>query len=67
MSISPEVTSKTVCRLIISKLVTDYQQSYLGNRMLAYDGGKSAYTAGELPFLSKDFVVKLDDEDGGSR
>nr|GLL33985.1 protein argonaute 5 isoform X2 [Ipomoea trifida] len=67
VSISPEVTSKTVCRLIISKLVTDYQQSYLGNRMLAYDGGKSAYTAGELPFLSKDFVVKLDDEDGGSR
>ncbi|XP_019150469.1 PREDICTED: protein argonaute 5 isoform X2 [Ipomoea nil] len=67
VSITPEVTSKKVCRLIISQLVTNYKGSYLGNRMLAYDGGKSAYTAGELPFVYKDFVVKLADEDGGSR
>lgn len=35
--------------------------------MLAYDGRKSAYTAGQLPFASKDFVVKLVDEDRADR
>nr|GMD25443.1 protein argonaute 5 [Ipomoea batatas] len=67
VTITPEVLSKKVCRLIMSKLASDYTQTHLGNRMLAYDGGKSVYTAGELPFKSKDFVVKLDDDKGSSR
>ncbi|CAK9150489.1 unnamed protein product [Ilex paraguariensis] len=66
VSINPEVTSKKVCRDIISTLVDLYRESHLGRRRLAYDGRKSAYTAGPLPFNSKDFVVKLEDQDGGA-
>ncbi|KAL6566896.1 argonaute 5 [Orobanche minor] len=65
VSISPEVTSKKVCRLIMNQLVTSFHASHLGKRKLAYDGRKSCYAAGELPFKSKDFVVKLADNDGG--
>nr|GMD24123.1 protein argonaute 5 [Ipomoea batatas] len=51
----------------MDKLASDYKQTHLGNRMLAYDGVKSGYTAGELSFQSKDFVVKLVDDNGSSR
>nr|GMD22714.1 protein argonaute 5 [Ipomoea batatas] len=51
----------------MNKLASDHKQTHLGNRMLAYDGVKSVYTAGELPFQSKDFVVKLADDNGSSR
>lgn len=44
-----------------------YRQSHLGNKQFAYDGSKSAYTAGPLPFPSKDFVVKLEDNDRSTR
>ncbi|KAK6163453.1 hypothetical protein DH2020_000317 [Rehmannia glutinosa] len=67
VSISPEVSSKKVCRDIMTQLVDSFQSSHLGKRELAYDGRKSCYTAGELPFTSKDFVVKLIDKDGGAR
>ncbi|KAI3450653.1 hypothetical protein Pfo_007318 [Paulownia fortunei] len=67
VSISPEVFSKKVCRNIMNQLVKSFQASHLGKRMLAYDGRKSCYTAGPLPFSSKDFVVRLDDQDGGAR
>lgn len=43
-----------------------FTDSHLGKRKLAYDGRKSCYTAGELPFTSKDFVVELVDKDGQS-
>ncbi|KAL8501279.1 hypothetical protein ACS0TY_020723 [Phlomoides rotata] len=62
VSISPEVASKKVCRDIMNELVKSYQVSHLGKRMLAYDGRKSCYAAGQLPFASKEFVVKLDDQ-----
>lgn len=64
MSITPEITSKKVCRDIVNTLVQLYKVSHLGKRLLAYDGGKGVYTAGPLPFTSKDFVVKLVDKDG---
>lgn len=64
VSISPEVSSKKVCRDIMNELVTCYKVSHLGKRMLAYDGRKSCYTAGQLPFVSKEFNVKLVDKDG---
>ncbi|KZV47182.1 protein argonaute 5 [Dorcoceras hygrometricum] len=67
VSITPEVSSKSVCRLIMRELVKCYYTSHLGKRMLAYDGRKSAYTAGQLPFASKDFVVKLVSEDRADR
>ncbi|CAI9105507.1 OLC1v1004438C1 [Oldenlandia corymbosa var. corymbosa] len=59
VAISPEVRSKKVTRVIMKKLQDAHKASNLGNRMLAYDGNKSVYTANELPFQSKDFVVKL--------
>jgi hypothetical protein len=33
----------------------------LGKRSPAYDGWKRLYTAGPLPFMSMDFVIKLID------
>ncbi|KAB2014635.1 hypothetical protein ES319_D09G240000v1 [Gossypium barbadense] len=65
VTITPEVASRTVNRAIISELVRLYKESDLGTRLPAYDGRKSLYTAGELPFSWKEFVVKLVDEEDG--
>ncbi|XP_047326171.1 protein argonaute MEL1-like [Impatiens glandulifera] len=67
VSITPEVTSKKVCRDIMNTLIDSYMESHLGKRLPAYDGSKSIYTAGPLPFVSKDFVVKLFDKDDPTR
>ncbi|XP_051134419.1 protein argonaute MEL1-like isoform X2 [Andrographis paniculata] len=67
VTITPEVTSKKVCRLVVKQLVTSYGDSNLGGKTLAYDGRKSCYAAGELPFASKDFEVELVSDDGGAR
>ncbi|GMQ11548.1 hypothetical protein CsSME_00054149 [Camellia sinensis var. sinensis] len=67
VSITPEVISKKLHREIINKLVELYRESHLGKRQLAYDGRKSVYTAGPLPFSSKDFVIKLVNQDRGAR
>ncbi|CAN4100830.1 unnamed protein product [Withania somnifera] len=67
VTISPEVLSKKVCRQIIKQLVKNYKLSHLGERDLAYDGRKSVYTAGALPFSSKEFVIKFDEDGGGAR
>ncbi|XP_059627105.1 protein argonaute MEL1-like [Cornus florida] len=67
VSISPEVSSKKVCRDIVNTLVELYRESHLGKRWPAYDGRKSLYTAGPLPFSSKEFVVKLVDKDEPTR
>ncbi|KAL9247582.1 hypothetical protein vseg_021000 [Gypsophila vaccaria] len=64
VSITPEVSSKNLCREIVTKLVQDNQQ-HMGKRVPAYDGMKSVYTAGPLPFTSKDFVVELPKERRG--
>ncbi|XVE79341.1 hypothetical protein DITRI_Ditri14bG0050400 [Diplodiscus trichospermus] len=64
VSITPEITSKKVNRAIIQRLIDLYQQSHLGGRLPAYDGRKSLYTAGALPFESNNFTVKLIDGDG---
>ncbi|CAH1430032.1 unnamed protein product [Lactuca virosa] len=57
VTITAEVISKTRSREIL-KLVSElYKQSHLGNMLLAYDGKKSAFAAGPLPFESKEFVV----------
>ncbi|XP_058004168.1 protein argonaute 5 isoform X2 [Hevea brasiliensis] len=66
VTITPEVASKKVKRYIISQLVSMYRESHLGNRMPAYDGRKGLYTAGPLPFESKEFVIKLVDENNGA-
>nr|AGS47797.1 argonaute 10 [Salvia miltiorrhiza] len=64
VTITPEVTSRAVNRAIMAELVKLYKESELGTRLPAYDGRKSLYTAGELPFAWKEFTIKLiDDED----
>uniref|UniRef100_A0A5B7AXE8 Uncharacterized protein n=1 Tax=Davidia involucrata TaxID=16924 RepID=A0A5B7AXE8_DAVIN len=66
VTITPEVASRTVNRAIIAELVKLHKESDLGMRLPAYDGRKSLYTAGELPFAGKEFKIKLIDEDDGS-
>ncbi|KAF5452757.1 hypothetical protein F2P56_027724 [Juglans regia] len=65
VTITPEVSSRTVNRAIMEELVRLYRESDLGTRLPAYDGRKSLYTAGELPFAWKEFKIKLVDEEDG--
>ncbi|GLT99539.1 hypothetical protein SLE2022_169740 [Rubroshorea leprosula] len=65
VTITPEVASRTVNRAIMAELVRLYKESDLGMRLPAYDGRKSLYTAGELPFGWKEFTIKLVDEEDG--
>ncbi|KAL4555414.1 hypothetical protein LXL04_038032 [Taraxacum kok-saghyz] len=64
VTITPEVISKPKSREILKMLSKLYQQSHLGNMLLAYDGTKSAFAAGPLPFESKEFVVNLTEANG---
>ena len=50
----------------MEQLVRLYRESHLGRRLPAYDGRKSLYTAGPLPFTLKEFKIILIDEDDGS-
>ncbi|GAV78026.1 PAZ domain-containing protein/Piwi domain-containing protein/DUF1785 domain-containing protein [Cephalotus follicularis] len=67
VTITPEVTSKKVNRDVINKLVRQFGESHLGKRLPAYDGRKSLYTAGSLPFTGKEFVVNLEENDNRDR
>lgn len=60
---SPEVPSRNLCRGIMKELVQVSGAAYMGGRKPVYDGRKSLYTAGPLPFESKDFQVCLVDRD----
>lgn len=66
VKITPEVSSRTLNRVIIAELVRLYRASDLGMRLPAYDGRKNLYTAGTLPFDAREFVVRLTDEDDGT-
>lgn len=66
VTITPEVTSRGVNRAVMKQLVTLYKESHLGNRLPAYDGRKSLYTAGPLPFQNREFRIVLTDEDDGT-
>ncbi|XVF50352.1 hypothetical protein PTKIN_Ptkin04bG0090400 [Pterospermum kingtungense] len=66
VTITPEVTSRGVNRAVMEQLVKLYRESHLGKRLPAYDGRKSLYTAGPLPFVSKEFDIILIDDDDGS-
>ena len=52
-------------RAVIKQLVSLYRQTHLGGRLPAYDGRKSLYTAGPLPFSSNNFEITLLDEEEG--
>jgi eukaryotic translation initiation factor 2C len=62
VSISPEPKARLISRVLLSKLVEAHDTASFASRPPAYDGSKSLYTAGELPFESMDFVVKLGKE-----
>lgn len=49
----------------MEQLVKLYRESHLSKRLPAYDGRKSLYTAGPLPFQSKEFKITLLDDDDG--
>ncbi|KAK9062846.1 hypothetical protein SSX86_020036 [Deinandra increscens subsp. villosa] len=66
VTINPEMTSRGVNRAVMAQLVTLYKDTHLGKRLPAYDGRKSLYTAGPLPFVTKEFKITLLDEDDGS-
>ncbi|TYJ18049.1 hypothetical protein E1A91_A09G095000v1, partial [Gossypium mustelinum] len=70
VTITPKVTGKKVNRAIMKQLIDVYKESHLGRWCPVYDGRKSLYTAGPLPFESKELVIKLTEEDcsdGSSR
>ncbi|XP_078436610.1 protein argonaute MEL1-like [Wolffia australiana] len=62
VAITPEVPSKAVNMSIINELVRVYGDTHLDGRKVAYDRRKSIYTAGSLPFTSKEFEIELQDE-----
>ncbi|KAF9617010.1 hypothetical protein IFM89_033080 [Coptis chinensis] len=64
VTITPEpvVSSRRLNRAIMAQLVKLYRESDLGMRLPAYDGRNSLYTAGLLPFTSKEFSITLADE-----
>ncbi|XP_078148836.1 protein argonaute MEL1-like isoform X1 [Carex rostrata] len=64
VTIVPQTTSRNLNRAIIAELMKIYQHSDLGGRTPVYDGRKSLYTAGQLPFTSKTFDIKLPEIDG---
>ncbi|WJZ93715.1 hypothetical protein VitviT2T_012636 [Vitis vinifera] len=65
VSITPEVTSRVLSRSLIKELVHLYGQSHL-YRNPAYDGRRGIYTAGPLPFTSKEFMIKLEEGNDGT-
>ncbi|KAJ7549424.1 hypothetical protein O6H91_07G053000 [Diphasiastrum complanatum] len=65
VSITPEVASRGVNRAVMQQLVKLHRETLLGRRLPVYDGRKSLYTAGPLPFQSKEFQIILVDEDNG--
>ncbi|GJY79424.1 hypothetical protein Tco_0485225 [Tanacetum coccineum] len=64
VTVTLEATSKTKCRHIRKCLIEQYKASHLGNRGLAYDGNKSTFTAGSLPFENKEFVIVVPEKYG---
>lgn len=65
VTIKPEVTSRDVNRAVIRQLVNQYRDTHLGKRLPVYDGRRSLYTAGPLPFTSKEFNILLVEGDDG--
>uniref|UniRef100_A0A0D9W085 Piwi domain-containing protein n=1 Tax=Leersia perrieri TaxID=77586 RepID=A0A0D9W085_9ORYZ len=61
VSINPESKSRATNREVLRELIKLHGKTSLGGKLPAYDGRKSLYTAGSLPFESEEFVVKLID------
>ncbi|XP_076896843.1 protein argonaute 1-like [Bidens hawaiensis] len=65
VTITPEVTS--VNRAVMAQLVKLYRSSDLGKRLPVYDGSRSLYTAGPLPFISQEFRITFLEDENSSR
>ncbi|KAK4343475.1 hypothetical protein RND71_036569 [Anisodus tanguticus] len=61
--ISPEVKCTRLNKAIMAELVKLHKDADLGKRIPVYDGRRTLYTAGLLPFNSKEFTIALGDED----
>uniref|UniRef100_A0A0E0LKF1 Piwi domain-containing protein n=1 Tax=Oryza punctata TaxID=4537 RepID=A0A0E0LKF1_ORYPU len=59
VAIAPDPVLKGLFRTIVSKLVTERRHTDFGGRLPAYDGRANLYTAGELPFKSRELEVEL--------
>lgn len=59
VAIAPDPVLKGLFRTIISKLVTERRHTDFGGRLPVYDGRANLYTAGELPFRSRELEVEL--------
>ncbi|CAN6287232.1 unnamed protein product [Urochloa humidicola] len=64
--ITPESVSRARNRWIMNELVNMHKE-YLDRRLPVYDGRKSLYTAGPLPFGAKEFVLMLTNPDRASK
>jgi len=66
VAIKPESVSRARNRWIINELVSLHKQ-HLDGRLPVYDGRKSLFTAGPLPFKSKEFVLNLTNPERASQ
>lgn len=65
VTIEPEVSSTKLNKAIMTQLVKLHRDTDLGKRLPVYDGREALYTAGVLPFTSKEFTISLAEEDEG--
>ncbi|KAG0548150.1 hypothetical protein BDA96_01G141900 [Sorghum bicolor] len=66
VTITPESVSRARNRWIINELVSLHKK-HLDGRLPVYDGSKSLFTAGPLPFKSKEFVLNLTNPERASQ
>ncbi|KAF8681815.1 hypothetical protein HU200_045255 [Digitaria exilis] len=64
--ITPESKSRVRNRWIVTELVELHKQ-FLDGRLPVYDGQKGLFTAGPLPFKTKEFVLKLTNPERANR
>jgi len=62
VDITPEVNSCKLNKAVMAQLVKLHRETDLGARLPVYDGKRNLYTAGLLPFTSKEFRVMLVDD-----
>uniref|UniRef100_A0A5B6ZZU0 Uncharacterized protein n=1 Tax=Davidia involucrata TaxID=16924 RepID=A0A5B6ZZU0_DAVIN len=63
VKVMPEVTSIKMNKAIMTQLVKLYRDTDLGMMLPVYDGRRNLYTAGVLPFTTKEFTVTLANDD----
>lgn len=62
VTITPEVNSSKLNKAIMAELVKLNRETNLGAKLPVYDGKRNLYTAGLLPFTSKEFKITLLEE-----